>query len=211
MASLAMVAPVLVQPGFASAFVQSLSRTGIAICQLAALDAWVEAAGEGETFLYAKGCGLPKWSKVPGRVRALSEAGLVTMRQAHKAEFDTDFIVRRTAAPWVAKVAPAPCSAGEVDRIAGEQRRDAETGMLLELLQTAASVNAPCPSNAWLGGRIGCSADRVKRLFDMLIEAGTIQRRLSDWNPGRIVTIVATGRETGTEGWGRHGRLYGRQ
>ncbi|SDC30206.1 hypothetical protein SAMN05444678_102242 [Sphingomonas sp. YR710] len=204
MASLAILppAPAPVQPGFASAFVQGLSGTGIAICQIAALDAWVAAAREGETFLYAKGCGLPKWSKVPARVRTLGDAGFVTLRQVHQAEFDTDFLVRRTALPWVADVGPVPCSAGAFDRMASDRQRDAEAAMLLGLLGTAASLDAPCPSNAWLAGRIGCCPDRVKRLFDVLINAGSIRRRHSEWEPGRIVTIVATGRETGTDGGG---------
>lgn len=204
MASLAIMPAAMVQPGFASAHVQNLSRTGIAICSLATLDAWAEAAAEGQTLLYAKGCGLPKWSPVPARIRVLNDAGLISLRQARHSEFDTDYIARRSAAAWTAPARAAPM----IDRRPPiEIGRTIEEEALIELLASAAAIGAPCPSNAWLAGRIGASGGRSERadenrvtyLLDCLEAAGKIRREASAFLPGRIITVVETGESTGID------------
>ncbi|WP_219822606.1 hypothetical protein [Sphingomonas montanisoli] len=152
-----------------------------------AVDAWVRNAQPGAKTIYARGH-LPRWAKGPAIVRDYAAIRLVALTQTRGADGICEYWVERTSAAFAELPGPPPPP---------RPRRGDDEAQLLELLGEIAEAGQPCPSNFDLAHALDISGpDRVKYLLHCLQQASHITRAASDWAPGRIVTIVATGKAT---------------
>ena len=139
------------------------------------LSGWAERAGEGDWCIYARAAYLPKAS--------FSAA-----------------LARRTAvafndrAVYGDRPTPRPRASADVRReaLSSEARR------VLDLLARRADDGAHCPSNREIARACALrDADAAAYQIRVLVQAGLIVRHMVPLSPGRIVTIVETGRKTG--------------
>jgi hypothetical protein len=160
-----------------------------AACMLLAdVMAWLKTAMPDAELVYATGH-LPVWSKAPARMRAAAEVGLVALFQDRPKRGIKHYIAHRTAREWFDFMAPAALTAGHT--------RTDEENRLLDLLIECADNGHLCPSNAALAGELDLTDGlRASYLLGCLEKQGLITREPTDWVPGRIITIVATGKAT---------------
>lgn len=158
-----------------------------------AVIAWARAAAAGERVVYCKGH-IQAWAATGRRMRELQEAGLVDLTMNHRAD-PKEYIAIRRSKPW-------PVGDGKVQRIARPvPSYDPHIGALFDHLRELASEGAPCPSNIDLARAVGLETARQgSYLLTCLVQANKVRNTATRDVPGRIITIVSTGRQTGTFG-----------
>ncbi len=151
--------------------------------------AWLRRAQPGAELLYAIGCTPPVWAGAAKLLRDMEAAGVVALSVERPARGVKHYIARRSAVPVPATVAARP--------VLRPARADDQQRML-DLLIDHADDARPCPSNADLAAALELTDGlRASYLLGCLEASGAIFREASAWMPGRIVTIVASGRATG--------------
>jgi len=182
----------------AAAFLSLASAPGLDEARNVALPAervaaWVEAARPGDELIYgSRWFGvLPAKSATAAKVRALHAEGLVLpFQRVIKAGVERNYLVRRTARPWITPAALSPF--GEPAHVA-----PAAIDALFALLERAARFARPCPTDRQLAERVGIDRAEVKPALEAMVEAGLIDVAAAAAPTLRRIKIVATGQTTG--------------
>ena len=166
------------------------------------LSGWAERAGEGDWCIYARAAYLPKASFSAALARRMAARWMVTLpsRRCPSRPDLWEYLARRTAvafndrAVYGDRPTPRPRASADVRReaLSSEARR------VLDLLARRADDGAHCPSNREIARACALrDADAAAYQIRVLVQAGLIVRHMVPLSPGRIVTIVETGRKTG--------------
>ncbi|UYY60125.1 hypothetical protein [Sphingomonas sp. S2-65] len=182
----------------AAAFLSLASGSGMDEARNIALPAervaaWVEAARPGDELVYgSRWFGvLPAKSPTAAKVRALHAEGLVLpFQRVIQAGVERNYVVRRTARPWIAPAAPSPLAEPA-------HASPAAIDALFALLARAARFKRPCPTDKQLAERAGIERGEVKPALEAMVEAGLIDVAGCAAPTLRRVRIVATGETTG--------------
>ncbi len=164
-------------------------------------EAWVQSASAGEVIVYAKGQALAQGSATVLLARELGPNGAKMVELLQRIVKVDD----RRETEWFAvrvrksaDAAPLHHPADGPSPRAGEVPDDSdEQNAILRAFRRAVNLRAVAPTNAELASICGLSnGERARYLVGKLISRGLI--KVSDQGPRarRIVTIVATGRET---------------
>lgn len=156
-----------------------------AVMLLTDVKAWLASAPAGAELVYASGVHLPIWAKGPALMRDMAALGIVELFHQRPSRGQKHYIARMT---------------GREVRDFGQpmaRTRSDEESRLLDLLTECADNGHLCPSNAALATELDLTDGlRASYLLGCLEKRGLITREATDWVPGRIVTIVATGKAT---------------
>lgn len=147
------------------------------------VDAWLNRARPGETFIYCHGPQLVDGAAA-ARVRALVASGDVIPHNRRADDGGLDFFVRRNRVRKV--VARAPVC-------------DPHMMHVLLIVQSVAEQGERCPSDAQIGEAADISADQVKYALKKLEGAKMIARRtvpVAGDPKFRVIKVLATGAET---------------
>jgi hypothetical protein len=162
---------------------------GAFVASDAEFKAWLQRAEAGDRCVYARAAHLPNGCAVGEAARGFAAAGAVTLTRGRFAPGSPlfEFFAKRTSFPLAAE-APAPSD----DALHPDERR------LLEVLVEHADRGEPCPSNRVLA-RLALLAgvEQASYRIRCLRDKGAILVRPVPLDPGRVVTIVATGARTG--------------
>lgn len=153
-----------------------------------AVQQWAVGAAAGERCVYARAVTLPHGADGPARARTLAARGVLTLNLARHAPGSElfDYLAKRTTVPFEA---PAPDA---------EEALPWQERLLLEHLSRRADQGAPCDSNRALARAVGLrDGDQASYRLKRLRDRGLILLAAVPVEPGRVVTIVETGRRTG--------------
>lgn len=154
---------------------------------------WVIEAEEGERCIYARAATLGYHRALRERAQRFAGQGVVSLAlQRFAADSGLfDYIAKRTCAPLAPDMPPPPRD----DVLTAEARR------VLDLIVRLADQGAPCASNRGIASAAGLrDADAAGYQLRRLAELGFIIRKAVPVEPGRVVTIVETGAQTGLIG-----------
>lgn len=175
--------------------------------EVAAMEAWLERAAPGDELVYATGPALGRDAPAAVLARQWAQEGEVAthVRRTGAGRALEHFMRRREP--------PVQPRSGGGARLFGNARRgsarpamtlpaDFETsdeGRMLAALTRVADAGAVCPSNGDLARQLALnSRDRAQYLIIRLARANLIRVESGSSFDGRVVTIVATGRKTGS-------------
>lgn len=158
--------------------------------ELAALEAWLDAAAPGDQIIYASGPALPRSADAVVRVRALIEARRVTAFTARRGGI-TDFIAQRRADP--VRVAAGDGAIGGAVAGVGADNQAA----VLRMIRRAINLGKPCPTNAEIAAACGLpNADAASYLFRKLVRDGVIISTDHGPRMRRVVRVAGGGKST---------------
>lgn len=178
--------------------------------EVAAMEAWLERAAPGDELVYATGPALGRDAPAAVLARQWAQEGEVaTHVRRTGAGRALEHFMRRREPP----VQPRSSGGAAPARLFGNARRGSarpamplpadfegsEEGRMLAALTAAAEAGDVCPSEAELARRLELnSRRRAQYLINRLQRAGLIHVVSNGSFDGRVVTIVATGRRTGS-------------
>lgn len=165
------------------------------VLPIEAVNQWLTCAARGEELIYACAARLSGHDAGALRVRALAEACQVQAYQRAAAPGLFDYVARRTALPLSPKAVPAARAL-----TSGVSDLDEKMASLMAELKLLARSGRPCSSNHVLAERTGLR-DRyqAKYLLAKAQARGLITVVGVAQPPGRVVTILASGRQTGVQ------------
>lgn len=178
--------------------------------EVAAMEAWLERSAPGDELVYATGPALGRDAPAAVLARQWAQEGEVaTHVRRTGAGRALEHFMRRREPP----VQPRLGGGAAPARLFGKARRGSarpamtlpadfeasEEGRMLAALTRVADAGAVCPSNGDLARQLALnSRDRAQYLIVRLARAGLIRVESASSFEGRVVTIVATGRRTGS-------------
>jgi hypothetical protein len=152
------------------------------------VDGWAARSAPGDRVTYAQGS-LPKWATGPARMRALAEAGAVSLFQ-NRIDGVCHYIAVRRDRPLPQAKVPARVSKATVGHDG--------TARLLSVLKTLAAKKRPCPTNRELAKLADLTDERAASYrLRCLRDTGLIRIHEIAQEPGRLITIASSGRTTG--------------
>lgn len=177
--------------------------------EVAAMEAWLERAAPGDELVYATGPALGRDAPAAVLARQWAQEGEVAthVRRTGPGRALEHFMRRREP-----PVQPRSGPRGGA-RLFGNARRGSarpamtlpadfegsDEGRMLAALTRVADAGAVCPSNGDLARQLALnSRDRAQYLIVRLARANLIRVESASSFEGRVVTIVATGRKTGS-------------
>ncbi len=177
--------------------------------EVAAMEAWLERAAPGDELVYATGPALGRDAPAAVLARQWAQEGEVAthVRRTGPGRALEHFMRRREP-----PVQPRSGPRGGA-RLFGNARRGSarpamtlpadfeasDEGRMLAALSRVADAGAVCPSNGDLARQLALnSRDRAQYLIVRLARANLIRVESGSSFDGRVVTIVATGRKTGS-------------
>lgn len=151
------------------------------------LDAFVRRAGPEDSFTYCEAPDLIR-SETSARVTELAGEGLVRPHRRRREGGGWEFYVVRTRKGLPVKTDPVAAALAEPS-----------TDLIFRALKRAANFGKPCPSDADLARLAGLgmrqqAQQRVRKLIDVGLIESTVA--YEGGVPSRVVTIVATGKQT---------------
>lgn len=185
--------------------------------EVATMEAWLERAVPGDELVYATGPALGR--DAPAAVLArqwAAEGEVATHVRRTGAGRALEHFMRRREPPVPPRPASARGGSGGAVRsggMFGKVRRGSsrpalplpadfdgsDEGRMLAALTRVADAGAACPSNGVLARELALnSRDRAQYLIIRLARANLIRVESGSSFDGRVVTIVATGRKTGS-------------
>lgn len=172
-----------------------LMADGRGVASLDAVNDWVVNAMPGAVCVYARVHRLHTGHVGSARMRVLAEQGLVGLL-AQRREGDGQFSYRARRLLAVAPpVAVPPRAASQADD------PESECGRVFALLRECARQGKPCPTNQEIARTCQLrDGDQARYRMRLLREDGRILIDRVGMEPGRVVTIAATGRRTGVIG-----------
>lgn len=167
------------------------------VADAARLQAWAETAEAGDRCVYARLERLPKDCPIRDLARRLADEGsIVLLPQVRRERGLYDYLAKRTALSLVPKAAAAGSTA-----LRDEGALPPETRRVLDHLSREADLGAPCSSNRRLANACGLrDGDQASYQVKKLRRLGFIIVTEVPAGPGRVVTIVETGAQTGLVG-----------
>lgn len=177
--------------------------------EVAAMEAWLERSAPGDELVYATGPALGRDAPAALLARHWAQEGEVAthVRRTGPGRALEHFMRRREP-----PVQPRSGPRGGA-RLFGNARRGSarpamtlpadfegsDEGRMLAALSAVAEAGAVCPSNGDLARQLALnSRDRAQYLIVRLARANLIRVESGSSFDGRVVTIVATGRKTGS-------------
>lgn len=161
------------------------------------IDAWMETAKAGDTFLYATRACLPIGSAGAKRMRDLSDRGLVMLTRTRAPLDPTVFNYKavRTSKPCALTKPARP----KLCAVAGPvvPAEAASIDALLPVLTRFASRGRPCPTDKQLAERASLSADAVPDVLAAMIASNLIRVEGVSAPTYRRILILSTGAMTG--------------
>lgn len=172
-------------------------RLAAASCTVAALDAWLDRAGDGNMCIYAQGGDLDQAAPIARHVAALAKAGKVLAHMRGQGS-DRQYLARKLPVPEDG-TSGRPVL-GLRDAVPPMLRPDTNSGLVYEYLSQKAAALEPCPTNREIALKLRLSdAEAARYLVNQLERAGHIE--IDDRGPRitRVVKIIAAGTRTSVE------------
>ncbi len=163
----------------------------------ARIDAWMETAKAGDTFLYATRAAIPVGSAGAKRMRDLAARGLVMLTQRRSTLDPTVFNYKatRTSKTCAMTKPERPTLRAVVDPVVPAEA--ASIDALLPVLSRFASRGRPCPTDKQLAERAGLPADVVPDVLAAMIASNLIRVEGVSAPTYRRILILSTGAMTG--------------